>query len=69
MQLVGRFSDVSRGFQLFRYLYEKSYRFNNRRTTDAERFEIAVREIVGNLMFDRPTNGEGRRARINVFLP
>ena len=34
-------------FHLFRYLDEQAYRFNNRRMTDAERFDIAVRGIVG----------------------
>lgn len=34
-------------FHLFRYLDEQSYRFNNRRMTDAERFDMAVRGIVG----------------------
>jgi transposase-like protein len=34
-------------FHLFRYLDEQSYRFNNRRITDAERFDLAVRGIVG----------------------
>jgi len=34
-------------FHLFRYLDEQMYRFNNRRMTDAERFNIAVKGIVG----------------------
>jgi len=34
-------------FHLFRYLDEQVYRFNNRKMTDAERFDIAVRGIVG----------------------
>ncbi len=34
-------------FHLFRYLDEQTYRFNNRRLTDAERFSIAVSGIVG----------------------
>lgn len=34
-------------FHLFRYLDEAAYRFNNRRMTDGERFNIAVRHIVG----------------------
>ena len=34
-------------FHLFRYLDEQAYRFNNRRLTAAERFDMAVRGIVG----------------------
>ena len=34
-------------FHLFRYLDEQMYRFNNRKMTDAERFNIAVKGIVG----------------------
>ena len=34
-------------FHLFRYIDEQAFRFNNRRMTDAERFDIGVREIVG----------------------
>ena len=41
-------------FHLFRYLDEQAYRFNNRHLTDAERFDIAVKGIVGKrLMFDQ----------------
>src|SRR5438093_9333418 len=43
-------------FHLFRYLDEQAYRFNNRKMTDAERFDIAVRGIVGKrLTFDQLT--------------
>jgi transposase-like protein len=34
-------------FHLFRYLDEQVYRFNNRRMNDGERFDLAVRQIVG----------------------
>jgi transposase-like protein len=34
-------------FHLFRYLDEQSFRYNNRKMTDGERFDIGVREIVG----------------------
>jgi len=34
-------------FHLFRYLDEQTFRFNNRKMTDAERFDLAVRGIVG----------------------
>jgi transposase-like protein len=43
-------------FHLFRYLDEQAYRFNNRKMTDAERFDAAVKGIVGKrLTFDEPT--------------
>ena len=43
-------------FHLFRYLDEQAYRFNNRRMTDAERFDLAVRGVVGKrLMYDQLT--------------
>ncbi|MGI9071714.1 MAG: IS1595 family transposase [Bryobacteraceae bacterium] len=43
-------------FHLFRYLDEQAYRFNNRNMTDAERFDVAVRGIVGKrLTFDQLT--------------
>lgn len=34
-------------FHLFRYLDEQAFRFNERTLTDGERFDIAVRKIVG----------------------
>jgi len=34
-------------FHLFRYLDEQSFRYNNRKMTDGERFDIGVREIMG----------------------
>jgi transposase-like protein len=34
-------------FHLFRYLDEQSFRYNNRKLTDADRFEMAVKGMVG----------------------
>lgn len=34
-------------FHLFRYLDEQSFRFNNRKLTDSERFEIVSRQVIG----------------------
>ena len=43
-------------FHLFRYLDEQVYRFNNRRMSDAERFDLAVKGIIGKrLTFDQLT--------------
>jgi transposase-like protein len=43
-------------FHLFRYLDEQSFRYNNRKATDGERFSMAVAGIVGKrVMFDELT--------------
>ncbi len=34
-------------FHLFRYLDEQSFRFNNRKLTDGERFSIVAKQIIG----------------------
>jgi len=34
-------------FHLFRYLDEQAHRFNNRKMDDGQRFDLAVRPIVG----------------------
>ncbi|MDX6498905.1 MAG: hypothetical protein QOG23_2165 [Blastocatellia bacterium] len=34
-------------FHLFRYLAEQSFRFNNRKLTDSQRFSIAAEQVVG----------------------
>jgi transposase-like protein len=50
-------------FHLFRYLDEQAYRYNNRKMTDAERFDIAVKGIVGKrLTFAEVTGKVGERA-------
>jgi transposase-like protein len=43
-------------FHLFRYLDEQVYRFNNRTMNDAERFDLAVKGMVGKrLTYDQLT--------------
>jgi hypothetical protein len=43
-------------FHLFRYLDEQSFRFNNRKLTDADRFNNALLGIVGKrVTFERLT--------------
>jgi transposase-like protein len=43
-------------FHLFRYLDAQSFRFNNRKLTDAQRFDIAARGMVGKrLTFEQLT--------------
>jgi hypothetical protein len=34
-------------FHLFRYLDEQAFRYNNRKMSDGDRFDIMVRQIVG----------------------
>ena len=58
-------------FHLFRYLDEQEFRFNNRGTrenpiTDGERFDLAVRQIVGKrLTYAQLTGKEGETAVSN----
>jgi transposase-like protein len=53
-------------FHLFRYLDEQSFRFNNRKLTDGERFSAAVSGIVGKrLTFDQLTGKEPDSAIVN----
>jgi transposase-like protein len=48
-------------FHLFRYLDEQAYRYNNRKMTDADRFDIAVKGIVGKrLTFAEVTGKVGQ---------
>ena len=43
-------------FHLFRYLDEQSFRFNNRKASDAERFNLAVSGILNKrVMFTQLT--------------
>jgi transposase-like protein len=56
-------------FHLFRYLDEQSFRFNNRKLTDGERFSLAVSGIVGKrLMFDQLT-GKNGSSSVKAALP
>jgi len=53
-------------FHLFRYLDEQMFRFNNRRMTDADRFDLAVKGIVGKrLTFDQLTGKEMASTSVN----
>lgn len=50
-------------FHLFRYLDEQAYRFNNRKLTDSERFEAAVKGIVGKrVTYEKLTGVEAKLA-------
>lgn len=53
-------------FHLFRYIDEQAFRFNHRKVTDAERFDIGVREIVGKrLTYAELTGKVGETETIN----
>jgi len=53
-------------FHLFRYLDEQACRYNHRKMTDAERFDLAVRQIVGKrLTYKELTGKVGETAALN----
>lgn len=50
-------------FHLHRYLGEYAFRFNNRRSSDAERFRLALSQVVGKkLSYSELTGREGEMA-------
>jgi transposase-like protein len=52
-------------FHLFRYLDEQSFRYNNRKNLkDPDRFDIAVRRIVGKRLTYKRLTGKDRDASI-----
>ena len=53
-------------FHLFRYLDEQSYRFNNRRMNDAERFDMAVRQVVGKRLTWDVLTGKDAETRASI---
>jgi len=53
-------------FHLFRYLDEQVYRFNNRKMTDAERFDLAVKGIVGKRLTWDSLIGKEPEARASI---
>jgi transposase-like protein len=52
-------------FHLFRYLDEQAFRFNNRDMTDAERFDLGVREIIGKRLTYTELTGKLEGASAN----
>jgi len=53
-------------FHLFRYIDEQAFRFNNRKMTDAERFDSGVREIIGKrLTYAELTGKTGETETLN----
>ncbi len=53
-------------FHLFRYLDEQVYRFNNRKMTDAERFDLAVKGIVGKRLTWAEVTGKVDEISIHI---
>jgi len=49
-------------YHLFRYLDEQSFRFNERKLTDADRFDLAIRQIVGKRLTYAELIGTGRES-------
>ena len=50
-------------FHLFRYLDEQSFRFNNRKLTDGERFSIVSRQVIGRrLTYSELTGKDSKQA-------
>src|SRR5208282_4485392 len=49
-------------FHLFRYIDEQAYRFNNRKLTDAQRFDIATRGMVGKRLTYAEVTGKTSEA-------
>jgi transposase-like protein len=45
-------------FHLFRYLDEQAFRFNNRKATDADRFNMALRGIIGKRITYKDLTGK-----------
>lgn len=47
-------------FHLFRYLDEQTFRFNQRKGTDAQRFVLALRSIIGKRLTYKEVTGRNR---------
>jgi transposase-like protein len=45
-------------FHLFRYIDEQACRYNHRKMTDAERFDLAIRQIVGKRLTYKELTGK-----------
>lgn len=53
-------------FHLFRYVDEQAYRFNNRKVTDSDRFDLAVRSILGKRLTWAEVTGKVPDARPQI---
>jgi transposase-like protein len=50
-------------FHLFRYLDEQAFRYNNRKATDAERFSVVMKQIVGRRVTYKELTGKTESGR------
>jgi len=57
-QLHGTYISVE-PFHLFRYLDEQSFRYNGRKLTDAERFDIVCSQVAGRRLTWNRLTGKG----------
>ena len=55
-------------FHLFRYLDEQGFRYNNRKMTDADRLDIAVRHIVGKRLTYEQLTGKEQNATVRPTI-
>lgn len=53
-------------FHLFRYLDEQSFRYNERKSTDAERFVTAMRQIVGKRLTFNELTGKAETLQLQT---
>ncbi len=56
-------------FHLFRYIDEQAFRFNNRTFTDAERFTIVMKQIVGRRLTYKELTGKNEESVRKPLLP
>ena len=49
-------------FHLFRYIDEQAFRYNNRKLTDAQRFDLAARGMVGKRLTFAEVTGKTAEA-------
>jgi transposase-like protein len=55
-------------FHLFRYLDEQSFRYNERKSTDAERFVTAMKQIVGKRLTYDELTGKADKLQLQTRL-
>ncbi|MDQ2844357.1 MAG: IS1595 family transposase [Acidobacteriota bacterium] len=56
-------------FHLFRYLDEQTFRYNNRKATDAERFSAVMKQIVGRRVTYKELTGKNQEDGRKPLLP
>jgi transposase-like protein len=56
-------------FHLFRYIDEQAFRYNNRQSTDAERFVGVMKQIVGRRVTYKQLTGKSLEDGRSILLP